>query len=515
MQNNYYLLKQLSDQLKRKILGWKLMSCFSQNKDELVLEFGKGNDRFYINAVLPQDLTCLVFPSQYHRARKNSINLFSEALGFTVNDIRQYLNERCFSLQIGEYMILFKMFGNRSNLILYHGDQFLTMFKKNLKNDRDIQHDALDRQLNQTFQEFLQQDCDYKPLFPTFGKVVEHHLRNHNYGSLNPQKRWALLELVRENLENPHFFGVYIDQKPAFSLIDFENSVELGDHPIEALNEFYYSISRNFQLEKEKQKVVSRINRMLKRNHSYLEKSELKLKEIELRPQNNQIADIIMANLSNIPNRAEKVELLNFYEDQSIIIKLNKKLSPQKNAETYYRKSKNHQIEVQNLKNNLSKKQTETKALQKYVKAISEIKQLKDLNNFLKANNLVSSTDVKKILPFKEFTIQGFSVWVGKNARDNDRLLKEFAWKEDLWLHARGVSGSHVIIKHQAGKNYPMPVKQKAAQIAAWFSKGKTDSFCPVIYTARKFVRKPKGSEPGVVKVEKEQVLLVEPALPV
>ncbi|MEL7006397.1 MAG: NFACT RNA binding domain-containing protein, partial [Bacteroidota bacterium] len=107
-----------------------------------------------------------------------------------------------------------------------------------------------------------------------------------------------------------------------------------------------------------------------------------------------------------------------------------------------------------------------------------------------------------------------FDIYIGKNARANDELLRKYAFKEDLWLHAKDVSGSHVLVKHKAAKPFGAPVIEKAAQLAAYYSKRKNDTLCPVIYTPRKFVRKRKNDPPGAVVVEKEKVLLVEPVKP-
>ena len=84
-------------------------------------------------------------------------------------------------------------------------------------------------------------------------------------------------------------------------------------------------------------------------------------------------------------------------------------------------------------------------------------------------------------------------------------------FKDDLWLHAKDVSGSHVIIKYKSEAKPSSEIKEKAAQLAAYFSKRKSDSLCPVVITPRKFVRKRKGDPPGAVVVEKEEVLLVVP----
>jgi len=93
-------------------------------------------------------------------------------------------------------------------------------------------------------------------------------------------------------------------------------------------------------------------------------------------------------------------------------------------------------------------------------------------------------------------------------------MLRHHSWKDDLWLHAKDVAGSHVLIKQQAGKHVPPSVKEKAASLAAFYSKRKTDTLCPVIITARKYVRKSKDMVAGQVIVEKEEVILVEPQGP-
>ena len=110
--------------------------------------------------------------------------------------------------------------------------------------------------------------------------------------------------------------------------------------------------------------------------------------------------------------------------------------------------------------------------------------------------------------------LNGYTVLVGNNAKQNDLLTLKFAKKDDLFFHAKDVSGSHVILKQISGKKVPNTTLEKTAALAAFYSKRKTDSLCPVGYTPKKYVRKPKGAAPGLVIVEREKVLLVKPELP-
>ena len=131
MQNNYYLLRQLTEELKPILNGAQVISCFSQNKDELIIHFETPTkDSFFIRAHLRSDFTCLSFPTDYARARRNSVNLFPDIIDKRVKSIYQYVNERAFCITLeNDLVLLFKMHGNRSNIILFHPQQTPILFK--------------------------------------------------------------------------------------------------------------------------------------------------------------------------------------------------------------------------------------------------------------------------------------------------------------------------------------------------------------------------------------------------
>ncbi|MFQ5854966.1 MAG: NFACT family protein [Anaerolineae bacterium] len=106
--------------------------------------------------------------------------------------------------------------------------------------------------------------------------------------------------------------------------------------------------------------------------------------------------------------------------------------------------------------------------------------------------------------------IDGFTVWVGRNARQNDFVTFERGAANDLWLHARGIPGSHVVIK-QAGREVPDAVIQQAAQLAAYHSSGRDDAHVTVDVTEVRRVRRIKGGSPGQVLYTHERTLHVEP----
>lgn len=514
MHNNYYFLKQLTLELKEKLQGYHVAEIFSQNKNELVTGLTDGNNDFYIRAYLNPDFCCLVFPSGYTRAHKNSISLFPELIGLQITDVVQLQNERSFLLNFNKgYRLLFKMHGNRSNVILLK-DRVISIFRNSLVKDFQINPDNLNRPLEQSFERFKEEQGNYKKLFPTFGPLIQKHLEEGAFSKTeNLHEKWEIIQDILRKLSSPPYFITKFEDVITLSAIETGEVLEVKHQAIEAINDFFYIYSRYHFFEKEKNDIIRMLERQKMQSLNYVEKAKAKLNEIENSIKNEEIANIIMANLHQIPPKAEEVELLNFYTNQPIKIKLKKGLSPQKNAESYYRKAKNQKIEIERLYENMMGKEEEIKRTEEHIQAIGKISQVKDLRSYIKENKLEQNQGKQtEVLPYKAFRIEGFDVWVGKNAQSNDILTLKHAWKEDLWLHAKDVSGSHVVLKHQAGKVFPKTVIEKAAQLAAYYSKRKTDSLCPVIVTPKKFVRKRKGAAPGAVVVDKEEVILVEPA---
>ena len=134
------------------------------------------------------------------------------------------------------------------------------------------------------------------------------------------------------------------------------------------------------------------------------------------------------------------------------------------------------------------------------------------LNQFLAQFPEFSAEKMKAVeaaSEFWEFFSQGYRILVGKNSKNNDKLSFQVAKKDDIWLHAKDVAGSHVIIQNPTGKEMPAPVLEFAAKLAAKNSKRKSEALVPVSWTWKKYVRKPKGFVAGAVLVDRETVLLI------
>ena len=515
MHNNYYFLRQLSKSIEASIRGMELTTCFTQNKNELILGFTSEVQTFYIKAHLQSDFCCLAFPSDFSRSKKNSVDLFKDVTHRKVLNIYQYLNERCFSINFEDsYLLLFKMHGNRSNVLLFKDNLLIDRFNNRLKNDASIHLHELDRPIERNKDTLSKLDGNYKPLYPTFGKYIQQYLSEHQYDSLSIDQQWNLLQSTEQLLLDKQFSIIELDHKLVFSLLPIGEVREEFSDPILAINTFFQSHIKVASINKEKRIISALIENKIRRTKSYIEKTSKKFELLTNNSNYDQWADILMANLHQITAHTKEVILQDFYNNlEPIVIKLKPTLSPQKNAEIYYRKSKNQQIEINKLQESIDVKAQQLEVLETHQRAISGFEDLKSLRNYIKEHQLSKAKqDIAEApKPYLSYILDGFDIWVGKNSKHNDTLTQKLSYKEDLWLHAKDVSGSHVLIKYKSGQPFPKHVIEYAAQLAAYYSKRKTDSLCPVIYTPKKFVRKLKGTPAGAVMVDKEQVVLVAP----
>lgn len=516
MHLNYHFLKRLVPELELALQGAHLVECFSQEKDELIIGFSRPQkEDFYIRAALTSTFSCLSFPKDFKRSRRNSVDLFQELQGREVEKVRLFLNERAFSINFGAYVLLFKLHGNRSNLVLFHQGEILSLFKKQLKGDSQLSIDKLDRHLDRS-QELYLNEPDYKRFYPTFGKLPAKYLQEHGFDRLDSMSQWQSLQELEKALEQDPIYLGRLDHKPVLSLLPFDELQPFEGTSLEASNAFFREYTGSWYLEREKQQAETSLLKKINQTENYISKSETKLQKLQNETQPGQIGDIIMANLHQIPERLKQVTLFNFYDNNQLTIKLNPELSPQKNAEQYYRKGKNRKIEVEKTEANILEKYElleELKATENELKTIESLKKLRQLTKTKQLEQATGSNQ-KPNVPYKAFDTAGYQIWVGKSAKANDELSLKHAYKEDLWLHAKDVPGSHVLIKHQAGKNTPRSVIERAAELAAWYSKRKTDSLVPVIVTPAKYIRKRKGSPAGQVVVSREEVVLVTPKGP-
>lgn len=246
--------------------------------------------------------------------------------------------------------------------------------------------------------------------------------------------------------------------------------------------------------------------------------------------------ELITANLYRIPNKnIEEVELENYYDNNNkILIKLDKRYLPSVNAKRFFKK-------YSKLKNALaivSEQKKDTLKELNYIESIvyelensSTVDELSAIFEEISENDIfkektskTNNTKKSKIKKSKltknkevsfnpiKYNVDGYTVLVGRNNKENDYLSLKYANKCDLWFHTKDFHGSHTILKLDNSLPYPSSdILVATAQIAARHSKAKNSSNVPVDYCEVKYVKKPSGARPGMVIYSNNKTLNVNP----
>jgi len=226
--------------------------------------------------------------------------------------------------------------------------------------------------------------------------------------------------------------------------------------------------------------------------------------EVQLRHD----ADLIMIHQSSLTRRMREASLLDPISEEEIVIPLNPRLNPIENAQALYERAKRLRRGRPIVTRRLRRLEGELARLREGVAAIESGEGIGD--DLL---SLISTPRTKKKpsppTAHRTFSILGYNVQVGKDAVQNETLLRR-ANPADLWLHAKGVPGSHVFVRHHGGTGYSQEVIREAALLAARFSKAREERWVEVSYTTVNHVHKPKGSPLGLVILSKEETLTVD-----
>ena len=288
-----------------------------------------------------------------------------------------------------------------------------------------------------------------------------------------------------------------------------------------AIDNFYFQKENNELFKNYRNTLLNIILSTLKKYEKRLENIDIKLEECKNMDKYKLYGELITANLYQMPNyNISSIQLENYYDNNAKIeIPLDKKYSPQYNANRYYKK-------YSKLKNaleivSIQKQETieEIKYIESIVYELDNCKTIEDIqeiydeiseNEIFKSNKIISKTKKSskpkkmtknKFVSFNplKYNIEGYTIYVGRNNKENDYLTNKFANKNDLWFHTKEIHGSHVILKTNPNETVPQNIIYEVAKLASIHSKAKGSSNIPVDYCLVQFVKKIPGNKPGLV----------------
>ncbi len=507
MHNSFFFLRLLSRQLRAEISGYSVHEIFSQQKNELIVVLEKGSERKNIRGMFNPEFCAISFPSVFNRARRNSVDLFKPIIGTVILDVVQVENDRSFyfTLENG-YSLLFKMHGNRANILLFHNGVLLELFRNNFRGDLGIQLDALGKKSDFTENLLESVNGNYKQCMPTLGAAFDEFLIKKGYWQSNKSSRYKLLCELLLYLDSPEIFiHEDPDKKPVLTLLRRNPEDRKYNLPTDALNDLFKRWVAEYLVNREKQQQILLISQQIEKAGFFIAAQLQKISELEKKYSYERLGDLLMANLHQVKPRSTVISLQDFYTGELVLINLKSNLTPQDNAARYYRKSKKQRLEVGHLNESIASKEQLIAELKLRLISLEKSGSKKELGNVPTFDEEPSN------LPYHQVRFMNYEILIGKNAQKNEQLTFNVAQKNDLFLHACDVPGSHVIVRMKPGQNIPRPVLEKAAAFAAYSSKSKSESLVRIAYTSRKYVRKPKGMPAGTVVIEMEKTLLVRP----
>jgi predicted ribosome quality control (RQC) complex YloA/Tae2 family protein len=540
MLTNYHTLKNLIVQIKPKLVHSQIVEAFTQEKDTLhIIIAGKEALALELNAT---GQGYIFLRSKFERARKNSLDIFPEIFGNEIRDVLIYKADRIIEILLSSGLkLIFQFFTGKVNFFLLNQKGEIIASFKNPKDNigkifesekKDSNYDLMVSDFN-AFKNVWESNEIENPVLRLVKSVDTIDMLTareilHRAGELEAERIWKALVEVGAELKNPKARIYYEGSFPRFfSIIELTHinlrKVEFDDIN-EAIRRFVIETRVGKSYRDEKKAIETKLNELVEKRRRTIEKVVEEIENNQRAQQYEIFGSILMANLNLIEKGLEEVELVNVFSEkgEKIKIKLDPSLPPVENAQMYFEKAKKTRASLKIAQERLERLKFEIKQLENLLDELASCENFDALKKFkeknleeLKKFGIVKDKIVEKIGgKFRRFIVDGgFEVWVGKDAKSNELLTFKFSDKEDLWFHARGTSGAHVVLK--TGRRQPSKKAiEQAGSIAAYFSQARTSRLVPVVVTKRKYVRKPKGAPEGTVTVEREEVIMVEPKLP-
>jgi predicted ribosome quality control (RQC) complex YloA/Tae2 family protein len=488
---NCFVLESIAKSLQEKIAGKWVIDCFSNSMDDLCLEF--------------EDLTmrCIFYEgTMYFQFEENGPGKnrlfkpqFSDLKSLTVNTVIVHPFERSFHIEIGaDFKLVFKCHGRKSNVILFEGIENSEIFRKHLEKDADMSMQDIFRTVNPEFRmESFTSQAAFEHAYPYLPPEV--------YGRMQaPYSEQQFTDIINTFRQIKGFH--ITDELDLQAVFNKDNTVL---HDISRYSGMWL---RHIVFKTSKEKLLLRYEQSIREKQNFIASNLQALADIEARRSDEEIGNIILSNLHLIRENDKLVTLHDIYNDSSIDVRLDEKLNAVENAQKYFKKEKNKPLMVQLLQQKIDKAE---KVLTEHRQKLEELQKAQHYKSLKPLVNEAQKKQEETDLPYRKFSFENFEILVGKHAESNEKILNYYSDKDDVWLHAKDVSGSHVLVKMKKKEKIPEKVLEKAASLAAYYSKNRNQDLVTVAYTLRKYVRKIKGADKGKVTVSNEKAILVKP----
>lgn len=303
----------------------------------------------------------------------------------------------------------------------------------------------------------------------------------------------------------------------SFSCVPFSTKIEGHFSSLsQLLDVFYKDKAERDRVKQQASELIRRVENELQKNRQKLKKQEKELQATENAEEFRQKGELLTTFLHQVPNDQDQVVLDNYYTNQPITIALDKALTPNQNAQKYFKRYQKLKEAVKYLTELIE----ETKSTILYLESVETVLNQAGLDEIAEIREELIQTGFirrrqrekiqKRKKPEKYLASDGKTIiLVGRNNLQNEELTFKIARKEELWFHAKDIPGSHVVIS--GNLNPSDEVKTDAAELAAYYSKGRLSNLVQVDMIEVKKLNKPTGGKPGFVTYTGQKTLRVTP----
>ncbi len=495
----------LAEELNDLLQEGKVIDIFSIDKTQLFFSFNTRNGKdFHLSLRFAGGDTHIRFPREVPSEHKRRQSQFRPIHGSSINKVNAHPGNRSFDISVNGSFLLVLAHGPNGN-VLETDSEGTRHFRQSLASRQDYDIARI--------RELEQEQWPDKELVLAEARFLRGSLlRDWQHFSKQKGAEVRLTDWYDRYLKEPIFLNT---TEEGYSLgpeaLENGNPVRY-DSIMEACHDWSELSLSRYYFSQEKLRLSSALHRelnSLKKREKALQTEEERLKESR---NYRHLGDLIMSNLLAIKEGADTVTLNDYLSGKPLTVRLQSRLSPAENAERYYRKAKNQHLQEEVIAKQANALREKFSELSHTLEQVEQAETMKELRPYIREKKQENRESER--LPYHRFELDGFEILVGKQARDNDFLSFKVAHKDDLWLHAKDVPGSHVIIRKKGNSGIPDTVLECAAGLALWFSKRRNEAHAPVIHTEKKHLRKRKGDPAGLVHVEKESVLMASPVDP-
>lgn len=567
-----FITKSIITELNKTIIGAKVNKVYEPNKNEVLLSLYNNGKNYSLNLCANPELCRICLTSYSKPNPQNAYNfcmlLRKYLVGGKIVKISNYDLERTVEIQFECYnelndLVIRKLFieimSRQSNIILTNNQNMIIDTLKHFDNTRELlpAHEYVFAPITKisfleinSFEKFLE-------IIKTSGSIISLSkffidtfigfskpfikeclktlkISDTNYSENDLAKIFDYLRSIINNFGTTNIYCKKISDKDYTLLFGEVPESNVIDEitPINSfIDDFYYQKEQDSIFDSSRTNLLKIVSVSLKKVYKKIENINLKLKECEKMDTFRLYGELLTANLYKFSSSPNLVEVIveNYYDNNNPIkIPLDNSLSVSKNIEKYYKK-------YNKLKNALSivteQKKEAVKELD-YIESIvfnlSNARNLNDINGVYEeiSQNVVTKKEISKKeknkitkkqdsnkIDLESTTIDGYTVYIGKNNVQNDYISLKFAAPNDIWFHVQKLHGSHVLLKNTENLDIdevPENILFNCARLAKENSKASDSLNVCVDYCFAKFVKKASGAKPGMVIYNNFKTIIVK-----